>query len=113
MLDIKRHSAAGRVEQVLVHADQAGNHRVIRQVQAARGVGDSHLAAGSDGFNTPTVDHNRLILERRRAGAVNDAHVLERYHRCVHCDEWLDSGSELALCQHHHGQKICERSKSF
>ncbi len=91
-LGVERHSPAARIEQVLMHADNAGNHGVAGEVEHARAGGRS-----SRGGDPAVVDHQRLIFPRRGAGAVDDPHVSEGDHRRIEREKRRVAGLEASL----------------
>jgi hypothetical protein len=105
VLDIERHTASGRIEQVLVHADQTGHHCVTRQVQARCAIGNLGLGAGAECLNAAAGDHDGLLFQRRRTRAIDDADVFQGDDGRIDRDEWLDSGSELPLRKGSYPQK--------
>ena len=79
---------------MLVHADQAGDHGGAGEVEELRAGGRLDAAHGRD---LAVVDDDGLVFERRGAGAIDDAHVLQRNHGSVDRHERLDAGHEAAL----------------
>jgi hypothetical protein len=75
---------------MLVHADQAGNHGVPGKVDGVRAGGDGTV----DGGDLAALDEDGLIFARRRACAIDDAHVSEGGGRRVEGEEGLQAGLE-------------------
>ena len=65
----------------------------------------------ADGVDAATLDDDRLVRARRRAGAVDDANVGQRHDRRVDLDEATDGIAELDLRgnQHRAGGRERER----
>jgi len=76
MLDIERDSGARWVEQMLVHPDQAGDHGVIGEVDAAGSNGRLCAIGRANALDTSMIDYNSLIFLGRGTGAIDQACVL-------------------------------------
>ena len=82
------HGAAtrGRIEEVIVHAHDPGNHRRSAQVHHPCAHGHLHGRRRSDRRDAAGANHDRLIGLGRAAGSVDDQHVREREQRGVDGD---------------------------
>ena len=95
--ELELHAAAARgVERVVVHPDDAGNHGVAGEVHDPRPRRRGRRRGRSNRHDLSAVDQDRLILERRLAGAVDDAHVLQGDARFRNADHRLDGRRERA-----------------
>lgn len=91
VLDVERHSGAGRIEQMLMHADQAGNHGVIAEIHPASAGRRLYAIRRTHALDTSMIDDDGLIFYGRRAGTIDHPHVLQRNHRIVDGDERLQA----------------------
>ena len=66
---------------MLVHHHQAGDHALAGEVDRRRAAGDSDPGEVADRGDVAVAQDQRLILARRRAGAVDHAHVGQRDDR--------------------------------
>ena len=65
------------IEQVIVHADDAGHHGMSVKVKNSGRFVCGHVGARLNRGDLSAFDHNILIFNCRCAGAVNDPHVSE------------------------------------
>ena len=72
-----------------MHADNARHHGVTAKVEDGRALVRHHIGASLDRRDLSRLEHNVLILDRGRSGAINDTHVGEDYLSGVHTDELL------------------------
>jgi hypothetical protein len=73
-------AGSGRVIEVLVHHDEPGDHRLAGEIDRRRPFGGFHLRGIADLDDIAVADHERLILFRRRAGAVDHTGMRQRDH---------------------------------
>ena len=79
---------------MVVHADEAGERRLTRAVEHS--VTDRNRCVGSkDGADFRTIDQHGPILQRRRAGPVDDPQMRNCDLAGRHVDERLDVGTEI------------------
>jgi len=90
---------------MLVHSDHPGNHRAAGEIHAVRAGGNARRAGGTERCDAAVVDDYRLVLERRRAGAIDDAHVFQRNHGRVGREERFRAGEKAALRERGRRQK--------
>ena len=76
-----------RIEKVVVHPDQSGNHRRAREIDHLRAGRRGSRRRRTDRFDLSPREHDSLILLRRRSRAVHDFHMRERHDRGLHRDE--------------------------
>jgi len=88
VFNINGRAAARWVEEMLVHADEARDHRVIRQILKAEVVWNGELIRIAYGLNQTIAKEDRLICAGRRAGTVNHAHMHQ-------CDGAIDADERL------------------
>ena len=90
-------AAAHGIEQVIVHADQAGNHAVTMKVQNLRILGRSGIRDRDD---LSLREDDGLIGPRRSAGPVNHPDVGERDNGRIDLDERFHCGRKgLTECE--------------
>ncbi len=82
-----------QVEQVIMHPDDAGHHRFAGSIDDGV-IGSDWRAGRLDCGDPGTIDEDGLILDRCRAGSVDNSHMSERDVSCRHANEWLDIGPE-------------------
>ena len=75
--------AVREVERVIVHPDEAGNHRVSGEIHHP---GTRRSRHGSNGLNVPARNHDRLVTGGRCAGAVDQPDMGERHDRRIDRD---------------------------
>ncbi len=75
LLGVHGNAAARGIEEMLVHADQSGDDGGAAEVEKLRAGRTAWSAAHGGDF--AMVDDDGLVLDRRRAGAIDDAHVLQ------------------------------------
>ena len=84
-----------RVIQVLVHHHEAGDDALASEIDYGRAFGCLHATCVTELGNEAVAQDDRLAFTRRRAGAVDDAHIGERDHGCIDLDEIADGVAEL------------------
>src|SRR5438270_5702281 len=79
---------------MIVHANEAGNHRAPGEVHAQGPGGHGNSASLADLANFAARDENGLVGEGGSAGAVDDADMLERHDGPIDADETFGNGRE-------------------
>ena len=79
---------------MIVHADDAGHHRIAFQIQD-RGVSPGlFIFSGGDGGDLSVVDVQVLVRNRGRSRSIDDLHMFEndlaRAHAHVLADRWRE-----------------------
>ena len=97
---VQRGVAAGGIEQVLVHADDAGDHGVAFEFQNLGVVRNSGACGIPDRPNASLGDDDRLILDGGRARPVDHADVRQSDNRGVNADELPDGGRQFRCLRH-------------
>src|SRR2546423_10789044 len=113
-------AAARGIEQVVMHPDQSRQGRVSGEVHAVSPGWNLHRAGVADRANLSAGDHNGLIGFGGGAGAINQAHMVQRGDRRVYADKffgWVSSlrlGSrERATVRNEHGNKNSAHGSTF
>ena len=95
-------AAAGRVEEMVVHAHQAGEDGVAAQIDPLR------AGRGCRG-DLAAHDVDRLVLARRGAGAVDDPDMLERQRGSVVLHVGLERGLDREQKRDEHRRTLAGR----
>ena len=82
---------------MFVHPDQARDHGVIGEVDAAGCGGRLRAIGAAYALDTPVIDYNSLIFLGWGTGAVDHACMLQRDDRSIDGDERLEAGREYWL----------------
>ena len=99
------HRIRVRVVKVIVHPNQARNHRVPGALDRLRLLRHSHAPCRSDRFDPPVAHHDRLILARRRARSIDHTDMLQRKHRRVQIDKRRHVRPRRILGRRHSGKR--------
>src|SRR4029077_12218854 len=83
------------IKQVIVHADDAGNHRASVKIENRGVLVGRDIGALIDSRDLSVLDHNILVFDRRPARTVNDSHVGEDNLPGTRTDELLHCLREL------------------
>ena len=89
-------AAARRVERVVVHPDDAGNHGVAAEVHHARARGHDRACRRPHRHDLAALNQDGLIVERRLTRTVDDPYVLQRHPRFGNADHGLHGGRHRA-----------------
>src|SRR5436305_1093325 len=102
---------------MIVHANEAGNHRAPGEVHAQGAGGDGNSASLADLANFAALDENGLVGEGGSAGAVDEAHMLEGHDGPIDADETFgnrrERGSLLRRETHRHESQEKNSRKCF
>ena len=82
---------------MFVHADQAGDDGVAREIHALRSGGNGDAGGAAHGRDLSVIDDDGLIFGGGRTGAIDHAHVHQRDHRIVDADKRLRPGLKPIL----------------
>ena len=84
---IERRIAAGRIEEMFMHADQSGNDSIAAQVENLGTAWDGNV--GPDCANPFISDDDSLVFCRRRATSIDHANMRQYHHRRVNSHEFM------------------------
>src|SRR4030095_1910365 len=86
---VHRWGPAHGKEHVVMHSHETGEYCVSGEIKRLCIPGYLRRSSRFDGLDFSSTDHERLIIECGCSGAINDAHMGQRNHRCFSTNELL------------------------